>query len=59
MNFNVMDDGVLMQQDVGLNYEGNYMQIDTPAMDGKTPATIIHHGAEVKFNIILIWSLHI
>ena len=64
MHYVVNDDGQMMKQDVGLNYRGHYIKINTAARDGQTSATIIHHTREVKFNIISILycnlkSLHI
>ena len=51
MNLKINDDGQMMTQDVGLNYEDNFCKILKPALDNIPQATIIHYPEEVKFNI--------
>ena len=63
MTWKVNDDGLLIEEEVGLSYEQNYIQINTPALEGSTPAIIICDSKAVKINIISIvfctCSLHI
>ena len=47
------DDGSRMEQDVALNYRENLIEIEPPAIEGKTPPTIMHYVTEVKLCIFL------
>ena len=49
MNF----DGSSVNQYVGLNYEENCIEIQPPAIEGKTAPTLIHDVTEVKLYIFL------
>ena len=42
-----------MRQDVSLDYRDNLIKIEAPAIEGKTPASLIHH-TEVKFSFLKI-----
>ena len=43
----------MMRQDVALDYTDNLIKIDAQAIEGKTPASLIHH-TEVKCSVFKI-----
>ena len=47
MLYHINDDGQTMREGVDLNYQQNYIKIEAPALDGKTPATMIHEVSKV------------
>ena len=48
MRYDVRDDGQSIQEDVDLYYKDNYIWIEAPAIDGKTPVTLIHDFTAMK-----------
>ena len=43
-----------MREDVALDFGDNLLKIEPPALDGKTPAILMHHIEEVSFSILLL-----
>ena len=41
----------MVREDVELHYTEKYAKIETPAMQGKKSATIIHYFDKVKFTL--------
>ena len=41
LNFNVLTDGKLTQEDIEINYEENYVRVATPALDVYPPTHMI------------------
>ena len=59
LTYNIDDDGQMMQEDVALHYSDNYMEIEAPAVDGKTTATIMYDTTLVKLcivSIFIVWN---
>ena len=54
MEYHINDDGKMMTEGIGLHYRDKYIKITTPAMEGKTPAIIMHDTTEVKFTFLAI-----
>ena len=53
MRFNIDDDGQMMAEDVGLDYRGNIIKINTQALEDKTSAEIYYDTTEVSLNFML------
>ena len=43
-----------MRQDVGLDFEGNLIKVQTAPLEGKTPAILMHDSDEVSFCILYL-----
>ena len=53
VSYNINYGGQMMRQRVVLNYRDNLIMIDASAIEGKTPARLIHH-TEVKCSVFKI-----
>ena len=57
VNLDVNTDGEMVNEDVGPDYRDNYIRINAPALEGKTPVTVIHDTTEVNFLFSLFCSV--
>ena len=48
LNFNVLTDGKVTQEDIEINYEQNYVRVATPALDGTQSMVLIHDYTQVR-----------
>ena len=53
MEYQANNDGEMMKEDVGLDYEDNYIKINGPPVNDKTPAKLIYHTTEVAISQLL------
>ena len=50
----------MIKQDVGLHYKDNVIKVEAPTIEGRTPASLMHHTTKVKFNIeFLLYNLEL
>ena len=49
----------MVKEDVELHHKEKYAKIETPAMQGKKSATIIHYFDKVKFTLYYLLILYI
>ena len=49
----------MVREEVELHYREKYAKIETPAMQGKKSATIIHYFDKVKFTLYYVLIMYI
>ena len=49
----------MVKEDVELHYREKYTKIETPAMQGKKSATIIHYFDKVQFKLYYLLIVYI
>ena len=51
---NLMNNGQIMREEVGLDYRDGVIKVEAAAIDGKTPVTMMYHTTKVNINVLSI-----